>query len=480
VSTPQVLFLHPAYQQKEIIYFPLGLGYVAGACRDAGIAVACLDLNLNRLSDEELIVAIRCDGSKIIGISGFLMQLSEAMRLATCIKSHLPDVVVALGGVMICGCEEHILRNSMADFVFSGEAEEIFPDIVKSVYAGNDYKKFSGVVHLDGSTIKLQQAVLVYDLDRLPLPAYDLFPIEHYAERNYHSLPNKRLMDIICSRGCPFCCEYCINSKRESHVRYRSTEKIVAEIRFLRDRYKVTDFHFCDENFTTSKKRGLEICAAVKPEHISWITSCRADSLDEEFVIALRDAGCRLLIIGFESASDTILRAMNKKTTTSIYSRTIALLRRLKMPFLANFMIGMPIETPETIAETVLFCVKNKLIYGPSYVTPFPGTKLYDEMRSKIKDEASYIDGLATLNYSKSPYVNLTSMPTKELVKQRNDAIVSVVVQILKAKLPFLPMCCARIVCLVYLKIFDIKNPIIATITQYITSRVRSLLAVKI
>jgi len=480
VSTPQVFFLHPAYHQKEIVYFPLGIGYIAGACREAGITVTCLDLNLNRIPDDKLIDAIQCSGSKIVGISGFLMQLSESMRLATCIKSHLPDVIVVLGGVMICGCEEHILCNSKTDFIFSGEAEEIFPEIVKSIAAGNGYKAFPGVIYREDNIIKMQPSVLVQELDKLPMPAYDLFAIEHYADHNYHSLPDKRLVDMICSRGCPFCCEYCINSKRESHVRYRSTEKIVAEVRFLRDRYNVTDFHFCDENFTTSKKRGLEICAAIKPEHISWVTSCRADSLDEELIVAMRDAGCRLLIIGFESASDIILRAMNKKTTTAVYGRTIALLRQLRMPFLANFMIGMPTETPETIAETVQFCAENKLIYGPSYVTPFPGTKLYDVMRSRIKDEYSYIDGLATLNYSKAPYINLTNMSTEELIKQRDNAVISVVAQMLKARLPFLPMCCVRTVCRVYLKVFDIKNPIIAAITQYITGRVRSLLAAKI
>jgi len=472
------MLLHPEYQQKEIGYFPLGLGYIASACRAAEIDVICHDLNVSPLALGALVEAVKNSRCAVVGISGFLMQLQEAMRLATGIKQHLSDVVVMLGGVMTFGCEEYILRNSLTDVVFLGEAEEVLPNIVKSVANGDGYEQYKEIAYIkNGEFITGHHYATINDLDALKLPAYELFPMEQYIKNNYHSTPGKRTIDMICSRGCPYHCEYCINSKRENKVRYRSTDVIVSEIQFLKHKYNVTDFHFCDENFTTNKKRGLEICATLTPLGISWVTSCRADSLDDELIVAMKGAGCRCLLIGFESASDTILRAMNKKATTAVYSDAIALLRKNAMPFQANFMIGMPDETPETIAETVRFCIVNSLIYGPSYVTPFPGTKLYDTILFSIHDQASYMKGLASLNFSKRPYINLTKMPTSALMKHRDNAVISVVASMLKRKFPYIPQFIILAACVTYLRLAEIENHSVAKITKYIIGRLRVLLS---
>ena len=110
-----------------------------------------------------------------------------------------------------------------------------------------------------------------------------------------------------------------LTSKKPVKVRYRSVDNIISEVRFLKNKYHINDFSFADEIFTINKKKALEICEALKTEDITWITSVRADGVDEELLSAMKISGCRLLLIGFESGSEKILKSMNKKVNLKEY-----------------------------------------------------------------------------------------------------------------------------------------------------------------
>lgn len=475
----KLLLINPK-NDNGIVYFPLGIAYAAAACVKDGIDVECIDLNVTKLKHDRVIEKIIKDNVEVIGIGGFALQIKETITLANEIKDHCPGVTVMIGGVQVHGCERFLMENSKADIVCIGEAELTLPRLVHIAYADKDYSVEKSIVYRkDGEIIFHDDYVYADNLDEVPFPAYDLFDIEAYVRRNYHSAPGKRTLDFICSRGCPYKCNYCINSKKPVKMRYRSPENILKEIRFLKENYQIDDFSFCDEIFMINKKKALEICEAIKGEKISWVTSTRADDIDDFIVSEMKDAGCRMLLIGFESGSDSILKSMNKRASVDVYSAAIRLLRKHDLPFYANFMTGMPEETEDTLKETECFCTQNALIYGSVFVTPFPGTQLYDDYKHKIADEKKYIFSLSELNFAKEPVLNLTGMGTNELVRLRNETVINTISSIILNKVPFAPEAVIKIFCRLYMFFFSIKTPIISEMMHWLTKLVYKIFSVK-
>lgn len=475
----KLLLINPS-NNSGIVFFPLGIGYAAAASVRDGIDVECLDLNVTKLSVMQVIERIKRGGYDVVGIGGFALQIKETINLANKIKDHCSDTTVIIGGVQVHGCERFLMENSRADIVCLGESELTLPRLVHAASSNRDYSLVDSIIYRNNAGLVFNDGfAFVDDLNEVPFPEYRLFDIEAYVKRNYHSVPGKRTLDFICSRGCPYKCNYCINSKKPVKMRYRSPENILREIRYLKENYKIDDFSFCDEIFMINKKRALEICDAIKSENISWVTSTRADDLDDFIVSKMKDAGCRMLLIGFESGSDSILKSMNKHANVDVYSAAIRLLRKHDLPFYANFMTGMPEETENTIKETELFCIQNALIFGSSFVTPFPGTKLYDDYKHKITDEKKYIFSLSELNFSKEPILNLTNMETKELVRLRNKTVINTISNLIKKKIQFMPEAIIKLLCRVYMFAFSIKSPFISEIMHWLTKFVYKIVSVK-
>ena len=170
------------------------------------------------------------------------------------------------------------------------------------------------------------------------------------------------------SRGCPFKCNFCINSVlnnrtllKEIHgeveedppksQRFRSVGSLVKEIEYLRSRYGITDFHFADEEFITHRRRLEEVCRAVEPLGITWSTSGRADWATEDKLTRMKKAGCTYVLFGVESGSQTLLDLMDKNAKKPAVSQGLTGARRVGMDFIANFMVGHPGETETTIRQ---------------------------------------------------------------------------------------------------------------------------------
>jgi len=470
----KILLINPSYKSREH-YFPLGLGYIAGACAQAGITVECLDLNMGNLTTEHIRKKIRNDDFFIIGIGGFSTQLKSTIELSNAIKDACPDVIIIVGGLQAFGCDNFIFNHSRSDIVCMGESEIILPDLIHKLYQGEDLSKIPSIKYrYKNKVLGNGEFYIIPNLNELPFPKYDAFHIDYYIENNYHRIVGKRTIDFICSRGCLYKCSYCINSKKPVKMRYRSIDNILAEIRFLKTNYRINDFSFADEIFTINKHKALEICEALQTEDITWLTSVRADGINDELLSAMKKGGCRMLLIGFESGSESILKSMNKKVKLETYYEAIKLLREYDVSFFPNFMIGMPDETEETIKETEKLCIDNDLIFGPSYVTPFPGSKLYDDIKDNI-DEKEYLMSLSNLNFSKKPIINLSKMDTANLIYLRNRAVINTTRSILKKKLKYIPTRIIELALWSYLYVFNIDNPFLSKMIRSLNKIISQL-----
>jgi anaerobic magnesium-protoporphyrin IX monomethyl ester cyclase len=243
------------------------------------------------------------------------------------------------------------------------------------------------------------------------------------------------------SRGCPFHCSFCINSilndptflkeihgdvleeRTKASQRFRSPENVIEEILFLKDHYGITDFHFADEEFITNKTRVFDLCKSFRPLGISWSTSGRADWATEEKLGAMRESGCRYVLLGVETGSQEMMDIMHKSAKKENVISGIKNAQRSGMSFIANFMVGHPGESEKTFGETIEFCRENELVFLPTYTTLFPNSKMFHEYASSIDDWSKYFDELAKVDYTRRPFINLTEMSERELISHRNRAV---------------------------------------------------------
>jgi len=211
------------------------------------------------------------------------------------------------------------------------------------------------------------------DLDKLPFPNFDIL-----LDKDQYS-PNA-FAHLITSRGCPFRCRFCSSSviwKRK--VTFKSADRILAEMKYIEDRFGSNYFTFWDEVFTLYRKRLQEFCAKYNLSS-KWRCDTRADALTNDVVQMMSNAGCGQMSVGVESGVDRILKYIGKGETTAEYSRAAEILNSHGVEWKAYCIIGFPEETEEDMHRTISF-VKSLQPFRitMSFFTPYKGTSLFEE-----------------------------------------------------------------------------------------------------
>ena len=218
----------------------------------------------------------------------------------------------------------------------------------------------------------------IEDIDSLPFPSRDIY------------LNGTRYMDygyIMTGRGCPFECTFCASKKVwKRHVRFRSPENVVEEIKHVHDKHGTKFFYFVDDTFTLDKNRTKKICELLVETDldISWICDTRVDTIDEELLWLMKESGCVRVKIGVESGSERILKMVKKRITKKQVKEVVALIKQVGIDLTVYLMIGFPTETEEEMQETLDFAIElEPTYYSLSILAPYPGTEIYDDIIRK-------------------------------------------------------------------------------------------------
>lgn len=264
------------------------------------------------------------------------------------------------------------------------------------------------------------------DLDQTPMPNYDLL-LDHYSPNGY--------AHILSSRGCPYSCRFCASSTMwHRRVTFKSPARIVSEMRMVYERFGSDYFTFWDETFTTNKTRLKEFCSLYDLPS-AWRCDTRADSLTDETVQMMKDAGCLQMSLGIESGDDNILRSIGKGETTKDFIRAAEILNRNSINWKAYMIIGFPQDTEETILRSIEF-VKSLRPFRitVSFFTPYRGTELYDEvMALGLMDEnydMSLFSHQSPFNYfcpkiSKERYFKIRDEVIRDIDEYNKEALKS-------------------------------------------------------
>jgi len=214
-------------------------------------------------------------------------------------------------------------------------------------------------------------------LDEYPIPDRTLVDIKSYSFK----LNGKPATTVMSSRGCPWNCSFCCKNT-DCGVRLNSADRLIKELDMLHCEFGYDAIGFPEDIFIVNKRRTSEACKYLKQRGIIWRCLVRADLIIKygyEFIDMLVDSGCIGVGIGIESGSDTILRNVNKSETVAQMREAVRMLKNRKVFIKAFFIIGLPGENEQTLAETDRFLREVQLDdIDVKIFQPYPGSPIYN------------------------------------------------------------------------------------------------------
>ena len=362
---------------------PLGLCYLAGVLKKERYMVDIVDVNLLNLSHEDILKKIKEELPNVIGLYATTLGIEIAEDLAKSIKDNFPQIYVVIGGPHISGYGKDILKCEYFDFGIMGEGEYSFLNLMKHLESGGEnFEGLKGLVyHRDGEIVQNEPVLPIQNLDEIPFPARGLLsPIKNYHPK-IMLFKEQPLAHIFTSRGCPYRCIFCQTSFGKK-VRFHSAEYVADEITMLVNDFGAREIKINDDTFSLKEDRVLNIFRILKKRGIiiPWSCNVRVDTIkDRSFLKAMKDSGCWLIRPGLESGNQKVLDTLKKGITLEQSRRVCHWAREVGLKIQASFIIGNPLDTEETILETIDFA-KSLPIHYPSFslMTPFPGTELWE------------------------------------------------------------------------------------------------------
>ncbi len=355
--------------------------YVAAVLERLGVDLQYLDVVGMELGQAELESRLKHFQPELIGMSVYTSHFHTALEYAAYLKSLLPQSKIMLGGVHTQIFPTETLEyNPHVDFACVGEAEMVLPEFVSRWRKGESFQGMPGLVWRDDGQVRYQgPPELCRDLDAVPFPARHLVPNHKY----YNFISTWRNYTVFnTSRGCPFRCLFCEAAGQK--WRARSAPNVVDEFEEVYERFGVREVDIFDSSFTISKKRVLEICAGLVQRGLHrkmiWNVRSRVDTIDEEMLEALREAGCYRIFYGIESGNPEVLEKLRKMTNLARIEEIVRATNRMGISAFGYFLIGCPGDTEDTVRQTIDFAKRLPLDFAIfNALTPFPKTALYED-----------------------------------------------------------------------------------------------------
>jgi radical SAM superfamily enzyme YgiQ (UPF0313 family) len=412
----KILLVNPRYGRlfqrikgSEWIAPPLGLAYLAAVLEKAGHEVKIFDMQVEKTTIND---ALKPFGPEVVGVYFSTPFFTDVIKVLTEVKQFNPKIVTMVGGPHPTVLPEETAKQECIDFVVFGEGEETIIELIQK-YKGKELTDIKGIAYKKNRKVIVNPPrPLIKNLDQLPFPAHHLLKIGEYSHPLMHG---RKIMSILTSRGCPYCCIFCNKSIFGSYFRARSAKNVVDEIEILVKKYGIDEIHIIDDNFTVNRKRVIEICEDIIRRNlkIKWSTpnGIRADTVNRRLIKLMKRSGCYSLSFGIESASPKILESINKNIKLSTIKKVFKICRSEKIETIAFFIIGFPGETAEDIQKTIDFAKDIKPDVADFHtLIPLPGTPVYKYLKEN--------DLLLEKDWSKYSFHINPVYRTKELSKE--------------------------------------------------------------
>lgn len=379
----RILLIAPPYALEEYPLPPLSLSYLSGSLLAHGFEVEILDLLTSQASAAKIRRKLEQYGPQLVGTTCVTMTFPAAARILRLCKEFDPGVTTVMGGQHASfAAEDAFHRAPWIDVVVAGEGDVTVVELASALDRGTDIGEVAGLyINRNGRSIKTAPRPLMANLDELPLPARRLLPLS-----KYHALG--AACSVVSSRGCPYNCIFCTTPRMYGRkVRFRQPVLVVDEIEIMHREYGFKQINMVDDTFTLNRPHATELCRELIRRRlpVTWSIFSRVDTLTPELLDLMREAGCTCMLFGVESGNEDVLRNIKKGITPDKVRNGVKMATEAGIGSFASFILGLPGETPEKARETLSFAMELSerwgTQYGFHYLSPFPGTELFERAR---------------------------------------------------------------------------------------------------
>ena len=371
--------------EREYLPFPFFLAYAAALLKKHSFDAELIDAIAGRFSYGQFFRHIRKLKADILLCETSTVTLKHDLKA---LENIGKDTTIILCGPDVNIRQPAFLKEyEFIKYVLVGEYEFTLLELLQHLDKGKKLDNVKGVIYRSNGEIKVNPMRPLGDLNDLPWPLREALPMERYNDAPGDiPIPSVQMM---ASRGCPYRCKFCLWPQvmyHGNHYRTRNIVDVVDEMEHLVRKMEYKSVYFDDDTFNCGKERMLKLCAEIKKRNlnISWAIMARADLMDEEILVNMKEAGLFAVKYGVESAEDKLLDNINKSMSLKKTQEIIKLTKRLGIKTHLTFTFGLPGETKESINKTINFALKmdpESLQF--SLATPFPGTAFYKEMKEE-------------------------------------------------------------------------------------------------
>lgn len=401
MTITRVALITPPYHSGVVesagTWLNVGFVYIAGALRAAGYEVDYYDAMSLWHTWPQIRQRIEAFRPDVVATTAYTASIVDAVKLLAFAKEIEPATVTVLGNVHPTFCYDEVLQadHAAVDFIVRGEGEITLPALLDCLNVGGDLKEIKGLAYFaEGQVVATPKAPYIQDLDTLPT-AWDLveWPIYRYRAKN-----DARLAIVSSSRGCLQKCSFCSQQLFWAQTwRARSPENFVDELEMLSSRYGVKVAMLADEIPTFDRERWVRILDLMieRKVDVKLLMETRVDDIlrDADIMHKYRAAGVEHIYVGVEAGSQETLDLFRKDTKVDQSKAAIDLINNADIVSETSFVLGMPDDTPETIAATVELAKH----YNPDMafflaIAPWPYAELYPQLEKYVgtKDYRKY------------------------------------------------------------------------------------------
>lgn len=402
----RILLVNPKFQHSyRASSLPLGLLSIATYLNKNNHEVKIFDRtaeggNINRVINEF--------SPDMVGLSLYAMYTySDALHVSKAAKKK--DIPVIWGGVLVTSLPEVTLSYACVDFVCMGEGEQTMLEIAQSFDLGQSFENIPGLAYKKGGEVQYTAQRDFIDLAILPPLDFSLINPEKYFIAHLNC---EKMLYLYTSKGCHFNCTFCYNEDfHRSTYRKRPLGHLEHEINYLVKNHGLDGIYFSDELFCGNKNELSEICELLTKFNVAWGAQTALSLFNENDFQLMYAAGCRWLCFGIESGSENMQKKMRKNINLPKAAELVAACERAGIAAITNFIIGLPDESEDDLAQTVSFILSlpnslfNVIIYALS-----PGSE--DSKRLISKNKQAPVESFKALCASK---------PTEKVVENINS-----------------------------------------------------------
>jgi len=377
----------PAITKSGTFYYPMWLAYAAGVLEESDFNVKLLDAPAEGLELQTVLDDVRLSQPRLVVVATSTPSIHSDAEVAQAIKKVAPDSYTVLVGLHVTACPEDVLKLSPSiNAIARGEYDYIVRDLALAIESGSDPNEVKGIsFQNDGEIIHNEDALANKELDRIPFvtKVYK----NHLNYRNYFYSGNRYpIVVFVTGRGCPNKCIWCVYPQAFSNRSYRqrAPENVVDEFEYVvsefPDMSSTGEIMLEDDTFTANPKRCQEICESIirRGLRVTWSANARVQ-VDLETLKLMKAAGCRSLLVGFESGNQAILDNMRKGITLDESREFMRNARKAGILINGAFMIGSPGENRETVMDTLEFAKELNPDVAQFYpLMVYPGTEAYE------------------------------------------------------------------------------------------------------